>query len=209
VHGAEIGHFGDAPELGRRDGVERAEHGHHRIVDPHVDRTEDRLDPVRCSLDLRGLGDVDGQDERPTAGCLDLPARPFQAVTAARDQADQSAARPERARGGTADPGRCAGDHDDFPGCGIHSNSLPIRRAGSAAAHITSGAQHASCQRRGGEQGSGDPARLANSGDARWLESRCHECSKECQLFGQGKRLHWDAQDPRAAEIAGQLGTNW
>ena len=31
--------------------------------------------------------------------------RPFEPVTAARDQPDASAARPERTRGGTADPG--------------------------------------------------------------------------------------------------------
>jgi hypothetical protein len=52
-------------------------------------------------------------DDRASAGRLHLAPCRLESIDAAREQADVRAPAGERADGGAADSGRCAGDDDD------------------------------------------------------------------------------------------------
>jgi hypothetical protein len=86
----------------------------HRVVDPDIDRPELLLDGCRCLLDLRGVGDVEWQRQRPPAGRLDLTTRAFQSFLAACDQADRCTTLREGLCRRAPDARRCAGDDDDL-----------------------------------------------------------------------------------------------
>jgi hypothetical protein len=112
VDAAEVGDLGDALELVRLDFMNRREDGHHRVVDPHVDRPQLFLDRMRGTLDGSGIGDVGLDGDGVAAGQFNFALRGVESFLAARDQSHVGTFTCERERGGTADAGRCAGNHD-------------------------------------------------------------------------------------------------
>ena len=85
---AEVTDLGYAPVLVRRDLLERREHRGERDVHPHVDLADLGLHAFRRGEDLVRIGYIDRNDERSSAGALDVACRAGQPCLATRDQDD-------------------------------------------------------------------------------------------------------------------------
>ena len=87
-HHAQVGHLGRPRELLGLDLKELRIHGHHGVVDPHVDRPEGLLHGLRGGLDAVRIGHIERQHQRLATGLLDLPRRCLEPLASAGDQAD-------------------------------------------------------------------------------------------------------------------------
>ena len=125
VHGAQVRHVSDAPELVRLHPQERREHGRHRVVDPDIDRAQPRLDFLRCRLDLIRRRHIGRDGQRNATILIDVLGRGLQAVGPPSKQRDAPTEFGELNRCGTPNSRRCAGDHDHLArlcSVGVHES---------------------------------------------------------------------------------------
>ena len=113
VHVAEIGHLGHSAELVGRDGLKRAEHRRHGVVDPDVDAAKVPDDPVSSREHRLRIGDIGGTEQRFTPGGLDLAPGTLETFVAAGDQPDTVSlpGKSHRGRPAHASTGACDDDN--------------------------------------------------------------------------------------------------
>jgi hypothetical protein len=95
--------------------MDRGEHADHRVIHPHIDRSELVFDGLRCALDGWCIGDVRCYCQRGTTALLDLIRGGGERILAARNQTDPRAAI-SKCAGARAPHARArTGNHDDRP----------------------------------------------------------------------------------------------
>ena len=113
VHEAQVGDFGHALELGGAHVGDAREYRLHRVVDPHVDRPELVLEPLRRGEQRVGVRDVHGFGRGLDAEGVQLARDVFERLLVAGDQADAVARNGEPSGDGPSDAGGRSGDEDD------------------------------------------------------------------------------------------------
>ena len=189
VDRAQVVDLGHPPELRRRHVDDLAHHRDHRVVDPHVDRAELALDPLRGLLHPFGVGDVGRHGDRAAPHRLDLPPGAREAVLAAGEQAQVRALGGEGADRGPAHPRRGArhDHHSSFTHALVppRSKSVPGRRGRARSRAAAPGrAQRTLPHRRGGARSM--PGGLLRTGPARPAGARTPQRPAHAPAVGVG-----------------------
>jgi len=132
MHVAHVGHVVDPLKLLGRHVLEAGEHRGHRVVHPHVDRSERLLHLWGGLLHRLVVGDIERDRQRDPTRILDVMRGAIQPALTACQQRHPIATRGELARHSPAHPGTGAGHHHHTFGnrllhCFTTFRFLPVR----------------------------------------------------------------------------------